>query len=317
MRCRRYRRRALAWVLASLARNVDAQDAGAGSEVPSDTQREHPLADEIPGDDRGEPSELPLIRVRAGSYRHDPSAHMFTHADDVAEHQRLHATLPRGPRRPRRNPNEPEVLELTGMPDAWYFHPNVGGRARVFVYLHARGADPREACMQFHPVVARFGWLVCPVGPGDRGQGHHVWYNNATLARRYALASLDALHRLYPRRVRTADDVIMGFSEGAFAAMQTGLAEPRVFPRWVIFAAHDGYIDMNSELYPAARRALHREYLITGEHDEIVNHTRRAAAFMTRNHLGRVQLLILPRAHHELPPDFSPVVRRALQWVTH
>lgn len=238
---------------------------------------------------------------------------MFSSSDDRAERERLRAL----PRNRRRDPNEPEILELAGMPDAYFFRAQGSGRRRVFVYLHSRGANPHDACQHFRPVVTRFGWLVCPVGPGDRGGGRRVWNNNATLARRYSIAAVNALAARFPRRTRSNDNVLMGFSEGAFVAMQTGLFEPVVFPRWVIFAAHDGYIDMNHELYADARRALRRVYLITGAHDEIVAHTRRAEALMRRERLGRVQMVILPTAHHELPPDFVPTVRRALQWVTH
>lgn len=243
--------------------------------------------------------------------RHDPTARMFSRSDDRAERERA-----REARRRRRPAGDPDVLELAGMPDAWFYRSRVRGRSRVFVYLHSRGADPREACRQFSNIVTRFGWLICPVGPGSRGGGRHVWNNNATLARRYSVAALAELGRRFGRRIRWTDNVIMGFSEGAFVAMQTGLMEPRRFSRWVIFAAHDGYIDMNRELYPAARRSLRKIYLLTGVHDEIVEHTRRANALMRRERLGRVEMRILPRAAHELPPQFDAEVRRALRYVT-
>lgn len=243
--------------------------------------------------------------------RNDPTARMFSRADDRAERERL-----RTPAGRRRAPGDPEVLELDGMPDAWFYRSRARGRSRIFVYLHSRGADPREACRRFSDVVSRFGWLVCPVGPGHRGGGRYVWNNNATLARRYSVAAMDALGRRFARRVRWTDNVIMGFSEGAFVAMQTGLFEPTRFSRWVIFAAHDGYIDMNRELYPAARRSLRKVYLITGAHDAIVEHTRRANTLMRRERLGRVEMRILPGAAHELPPQFDAEVRRALRFVT-
>lgn len=237
--------------------------------------------------------------------------HMFSSADDRAEHERLHAR-----NRPRAVRGDPEQLELAGMPDAWFYRPRVGGRRRIFVYLHSRGADPKEACRHFAEVIPQYGWLVCPVGPGSRNATRRVWNNNATVARRYSVAALDALNRQFPRRTFRNDNVIMGFSEGAFVAMQTGLAEPQRFPRWIIFAAHDGYVGMNTELYPVARRALRREYLITGTGDEIVARTRRAAELMRREHLGAVEMRIIPGMVHELPPDFAPTVRRAVTWVT-
>lgn len=290
-------------------------DPEPASPPPAQNVPEAPPVDETPGATETDGAHASQPAAPQGparrAPRRDPTARMFSRADDRAERERM-----RSPAGRRRAPGDPEVLELEGMPDQYFYRARTRGRARVFVYLHSRGANPREACKRFSNVVTRYGWLLCPVGPGDRGGGRRVWNNNATLARRYAVAGVEALARRFNRRVRWNDHVIMGFSEGAFVAMQTGLAEPGRFPRWVIFAAHDGYIDMNRELYPAARRALRKVYLITGAGDEIVQHTRRADALMRRERLGRVQMRILPGAAHELPPAFDAEVRRALQYVT-
>ncbi len=297
--------------LTGVARAQPAPDAGA-SEEPLSGLEATDTPEDPPRPAAGATTDTPRPANPPGTTR-PVRVRMFSRADDRAEHERV---LAAARTRRRRDPAEPETLELPGIPDAWFFRPRVGGRQRVFVYLHARGADPHDDCARFAPVVTPRGWLVCPQGPGIRAEGRRVWNNNAELARRYTMAALGALNRRFARRVRLNDDVIMGFSEGAFVAMQTGLAEPVTFPRWVIFAAHDGYIGMNSELYPAARRALRRVYLITGVGDGIVDRTRRAATLMRREHLGRVEMQILEGAGHQLPPDFVPTVRRALTWVT-
>ena len=103
----------------------------------------------------------------------------------------------------------------------------------------------------------------------------------------------------------------MGFSEGAFVALQTGLNEPVMFPRWVIFAAHDRYLATEGDALANARRAVRKVYLVTGAHDEIVEHSRRAAASLRRDRVGRVELRILPGVGHQLPPDFAATVRAA------
>jgi hypothetical protein len=235
----------------------------------------------------------------------------FTAADDRAERQAVQAQ--RGRRRPV---GEPEVLELPGIPDAYFYRAQVGGRRRVFVYLHARNADPRESCRQFSTVVTRFGWLLCPVGPGMGADNHRQWNNNPIIARQYTTTAVNTLFHRFTSRTRVTDNVLMGFSEGAFVAMQTGLNEPVMFPRWVIFAAHDRYIAGEAEAFANARRAARKIYLITGQHDEIVDHTRRAAAVLRRERVGRVEMQILSGVGHQLPPNFVPTVRRALQWVT-
>lgn len=247
----------------------------------------------------------------ARATRRPPHARMFSASDDRAERERM-----RTPAARRRVAGQPEVLELPGMPDAYFFRSSVAGRARVYVYLHARNADPRESCRQFAAVVPRFGWLVCPVGPGIGADGHRQWNNNPVVARQYATTAVNALFQRFPRRARATDNVLMGFSEGAFVALQTGLNEPVMFPRWVIFAAHDRYIATEGDALANARHAVRKVYLITGAHDEIVEHSRRAAASLRHEHIGRVELRILPGVGHQLPPDFVATVRAALRWVT-
>ena len=224
------------------------------------------------------------------------------------------------PHRPHWRPTgpPPEMLTLRGMPGAWFYRPSAGGRQRVLLYLHSRGANPREACMHWHESTPRFGWLVCPIGPYDRGvRGGREWRNNATYARRESIAAIEALAARFPRRVRRHDNVIMGFSEGAYTAMNVGLWEPLTFPRWFIIAAHDGYIDSESDRIRANANSVRRVYLLTGQHDEIVEHTRRANDVLTRAWgRRRVHMRILERASHELPPNFIHDTRRALLWVT-
>ncbi len=236
---------------------------------------------------------------------------MFTAADDRAERARM-----RTPAGRRRAPGDPEILELPNMPDAYFYRAGVGGRSRVFVYLHARNADPRESCRQFSQVVTRFGWLLCPVGPGVGADGRRQWNNNPILARQYTTTAVNALFHRFPRRTRVTDNVLMGFSEGAFVALQTGLNESLMFPRWVIFAAHDRYLATEGDALAAARRQVRKIYFITGQNDEIVEHTRRAAAQLRRDRVGRLEMRILPGVGHQLPPDFVGTVRTALRWVT-
>ncbi|MFO0601634.1 MAG: hypothetical protein U0324_00600 [Polyangiales bacterium] len=275
-------------------------------------------AQESPPDDpepEAPPAAAPTASGQSGSgapvRRTFTRSRQFTAADDRAERTRARLAA-----RQRRRPGEPEVLELPGMPDAYFYRAAQGGRRRVFVYMHARNADPAESCRQFSAVVPRFGWLLCPVGPGMGRDGQRQWNNNPILARQYATTAVRALFQRFPRRTRVTDNVLMGFSEGAFVAIQTGLNEPVMFPRWVIFAAHDRYLATEGDALAGARRSLRKLYLITGRNDEIVAHSRRAAEQLRRDRLGRVELRVLDGVGHQLPPAFVPTVRTALQWVT-
>jgi len=227
------------------------------------------------------------------------------------------ATLP-GVHAPS-HPGDPERLDLPGLAGAYFYRPSGGGRQRVLVYLHARGADPRQSCRKWHESTPRFGWLVCPIGPHthERGGAARQWRNDVGYARRESMAALQRLSELFPRRVQRYDNVVMGFSEGAYVGMNIGLQEPMTFPRWLIIAPNDGYIDGEADRIRRLAQHSPRIYLITGRHDEIYREALLAEQRLVRA-LGRrrVKHRIMDRAGHELPPEFVPVTRRALLWLT-
>jgi predicted esterase len=214
---------------------------------------------------------------------------------------------------------DPERLDLPGMAGAYFYRPSARGRQRVLVYLHARGANPRESCRKWHESTPRFGWLLCPIGPHthERGGATRQWRNDAGYARRESIAGIERLTELFRGRVRRHDNVVMGFSEGAYVGMNVGLQEPTTFPRWLIIAPNDGYIDGEAARIRRLAESSSRVYLITGRHDEIYPDAVRAETRLVRA-LGRrrVKHRIMDRAGHELPPEFVPVTRRALLWLT-
>ena len=216
-------------------------------------------------------------------------------------------------------PGDPERVDLPGLAGAYFYRPSGRGRQRVLVYLHARGADPKASCRRWHESTPRFGWLVCPIGPHnhERGGATRQWRNDAGYARRESIAAIERLGVLFPRRVQRNDNVVMGFSEGAYVGMNVGLQEPATFPRWVIVAPNDGYIDGEAERIRRLGQSSPRIYLITGRHDEIYRDALRAEERLVRAFgRRRVKHRIMDHAGHELPPEFVPVTRRALLWVT-
>jgi LysM repeat protein/predicted esterase len=167
-----------------------------------------------------------------------------------------------------------QVLQVPGAAPAFYFEPEGPGRLGlrpVFVYLHGRGAIVGPYCQRWAKVVRHFGWLVCPQGPEDRGEGgKRGWGSNWAAGRHTAMAALQALRDKYGRRVQLYGNTIMGFSEGAFMAMNVGLMEPRTFNRWLILAPDTDYWGPHQlETLDRHRDRIRRVYLITGQRDVV------------------------------------------------
>ncbi len=169
------------------------------------------------------------------------------------------------------------VLDVPGHGEAYFYEPIGRGRKSlrpVVMYLHGRGGHPAHDCRRWASVARRFGWLVCPSGPGTHGDGRD-WANNWAAGQRVAVATVQALRKKFGRRVQLYGNTLIGFSEGAYVAQNVGVREPRTFNRWLILAGKTTYFGGPGmeELKKNSRR-VKRIYLITGEQDDAVDGTR-------------------------------------------
>ncbi len=212
---------------------------------------------------------------------------------------------------------EPEVLELQGKSDVYYYAPTSKGLKPVIMYLHGRGGHPKEDCKKWARVARDFGWIVCPQGPEDRGGGARSWSNNAEAARQILDSAVAGLRAKHKGRVQTRNNILIGFSEGAFVAQQVGLKDSQKWSRWLILAASDRYWmgDTKKDL-EESRQKLRRVYLLTGENDGVAQNTSRAGD-MLRSAKVPVRVKIVKGMGHEVPSDkMITNYRRPLMWLT-
>jgi predicted esterase len=178
-----------------------------------------------------------------------------------------------------------QTLAIPGAPSAYYYEPLGRGRLSmrpVIVVLHGRGGDPSLSCRRWARVARVRGWLVCPSGPGLEGGGR-TWNNDWATGRQVVLHALHALREKYGRRVQLYGNTLVGFSEGAFVAMNVAVREPRAFNRWLILAADDSYWGAAGHaLLARARLRARRAYLITGKQDSVVDRTLEVKAMLAK-----------------------------------
>jgi predicted esterase/LysM repeat protein len=169
------------------------------------------------------------------------------------------------------------VLEVPGHGDAYFYEPTGPGRKGlkpVIMYLHGRGGHPAQDCRRWAPVARRFGWLVCPSGPSAHGDGRD-WANNWAAGQRVSVATVQAMRKKFGRRVQLYGNTIIGFSEGAYVALNVGVREARTFNRWLVLAGKTQYFGgAGLEALKQNARRLKRVYLITGELDEVIDGTK-------------------------------------------
>lgn len=210
---------------------------------------------------------------------------------------------------------DPQRIEVPGYPDAFYYRPRVRGMRPVIMYLHGRGGNPMEECRKWAKVATQFGWVVCPQGPVDKGGGARAWDNNAIVGGQIADATVKALRAKYKRRVQLHGNVLIGFSEGAFVAMQVAIHDTRTWSRWLILAANDQYWWGDAPGLLDDNRKKVRIYLFTGETDAVVENTKRVGD-MLKAHKMRYKMKIATGMGHEVPADRMVTnYRRPLSWL--
>lgn len=245
-------------------------------------------------------------------------------ADEPASEVRREPENRKEKEREREDPDDRSVggglrqIDLPGAAPAYYFPPQGKGRLGlrpVLVYLHGRGGHPEQDCRRWASVARRYGWLVCPSGPVPYGDGR-AWDNNWPSAHHATMAAINALREKYGRRVQLWGNTLIGFSEGAYAAMNVGVREPKTFNRWLILAASPKYWGgPGLEALGSARNRVRRVFLITGEHDEVIEGTHQVEAWLKKAGVP-TRVRTPDNMGHEVPLEKkTEMYRSALGWL--
>jgi LysM repeat protein/predicted esterase len=209
-------------------------------------------------------------------------------------------------------------LEVSGAGPVYYYEPVGSGRQSMrplLVYLHGRGGDAEQDCRKWAPLARRFGWLVCPSGPVAHNSGRS-WNNSWPAGQHAVMGAVHALRERYGRRIQLYGNTLIGFSEGAFVAMNVGVREPKTFNRWLILGADTSYWGGSGlEALQDARNRVRRVVLITGGRDQVVEDTRRVGEWLSRARVP-IKIQTPETLAHEVALDRMPnLYENALRWL--
>jgi predicted esterase len=214
--------------------------------------------------------------------------------------------------------HDPDQLDVPGSAPAWYFAPKNKKARMVLVWMHGRGGNPHDDCKKWSNVASGFGWLLCPSGQEDYGGGARAWNNDWPGAQRQVDNALEALRKKFPT-IQRYGHVLIGFSEGAYAAQNIGVREPRVFNRWLILASAARYWGGEGlEILKNNRAAIKRVYLLTGALDApVLDESKEAYETLKKNKV-HTRLRIVHDIGHEVPASrMRELYQQPLQWLVH
>ena len=130
------------------------------------------------------------------------------------------------------------------------------------------------------------------------------------------MAVVKGFRKQFGRRVQLYGNTLIGFSEGAYVAMNVGVREPRTFNRLLILAGKTSYWGgPGLEALAKARHRLRRVYLITGEQDSVIDGTN-ALRQILKKHRVSTRISTPDTMGHELALERKrSMYRAALVWL--
>jgi predicted esterase len=179
----------------------------------------------------------------------------------------------------------------------------------AIVFLHGMWAGPEEQCGIFERAATRYGFLVCPRGNAPNGEGR-MWAGNYASVAPQLHAALDAASGLAPGKLdRRGGGTLIGYSNGAYFAVEVALAEPG---RWTGLVL----LSMRLELDAARLRAagVQRLVLAAAEKDGARASMQALAERLDAAGLP-ARFASLGSGGHEFPADMSARMCEAVAWV--
>jgi predicted esterase len=210
--------------------------------------------------------------------------------------------------------------EARGEPELLISEPEGGLQAGekypLFLALHGNGANGRQALNGWRHIVSK-GWLLAAAQSSQVVSSNmYVWDDQET-ALRELKEHYEQLCRDYP--VDTERVIVAGFSMGgetALSAALKGTVPARGFillgPGGPTVDAPEGYLPIMED----GKADGLRGYIIIGDTDAlIVPEALQRLAVMLNEHGIPCELETISGLRHDYPPDFEPVIERAVEFV--
>jgi len=180
----------------------------------------------------------------------------------------------------------------------------------AIVFLHGmNGWSPENSCAYFERAAAPFGFLVCPRGNAADDEGP-MWSGNYASVAPHVHAALDAAAALAPGKLaRSGGGTMMGFSNGAWFAVEVATHEPGRWTGLVLISMH---LELDARRLRGA--GIRRVVLADGERDGSYA-SMKALAERTDAAGLPTRFIDLGPVGHEFPADMDARMCEAVAWV--
>lgn len=179
----------------------------------------------------------------------------------------------------------------------------------LVLMLHGVCGVPTGGCRALGAAGRHDSWLVCP-GGNVRCGGAYDWQGDGEEKARHIDAATDEVRERWPALVAApGDDVLVGFSRGAFVARDVAYARP---------GRYKGLVLIGAALTPDPQRLLdngvRRVVLASGDFDGARPTMLRAAAILKRGGV-ETRFTSTGRLWHQLPHDLDEQLAPHIAWI--
>lgn len=179
----------------------------------------------------------------------------------------------------------------------------------LVLMLHGVCGVPANGCHALGAAGRHDSWLVCP-GGNVRCGGAYDWQGDGEHKARHLDAATDEVRERWPELVAApGEDVLVGFSRGAFVARDVAYARP---------GRYKGLVLIGAALTPDPQRLLdngvRRVVLASGDYDDARPTMLLAAAILKRGGV-ETRFVSTGRIWHQLPRNLDEVMAPHIDWI--
>lgn len=207
----------------------------------------------------------------------------------------------------------PFEVPLLGKRTVYFVAPRKAGKQRVMAMLHGVCNPPGYTCGLWAETAKDLGFLVCPTGDGNCGPSMYnapTWNESNEKIDSDLELAVDTVSKVYPGELERSEQVLLGFSRGAYASAKIAAAHPGRWPYLVLIEAD---VPLTKKMLEDA--GVRGVALIAGEiGGQIAGERKTEKALVAQGYPAK--LWSMRKAGHHYSDDIESVMREAITWVT-
>jgi predicted esterase len=189
------------------------------------------------------------------------------------------------------------------------FPPSDSSAPRPLVLmLHGMCDAPQNECGYFHQGARDAGYLVCPRANIACGGGGFQWAADPKVLDPLLASSIDAVRNAVDLDEK-GDNVLVGFSQGAFRGVDAATRSGVHFSGLVLIAA-----SITPDVARLKAAGVRRVWLTAGDFDGSKNAMIRATKLLVAGGI-EAKFVSLGRVGHTFPSDMAARMETAISWV--